>query len=749
MKAGFKMKKSSILIFFLLSFSIYSFSGEQLTKILKKHIVDISLNPFLQTEEMQNLATIISNKGNTTDLSLRELYINTYQQNADLERIIKSQKPDGSFNDINYNDPALSSWDPLNHVSRLLYVCRAYLTPNSALYQNEEVSKFLHRGLKAWFRIKPVCKNWWYNQIGVPKTFGIMIILLEDELSMDEKTEAVKVLNNSQFNMTGQNKVWLAGNVLLRALLLNDEHLIQAARDTIASEIYQTTNEGIQPDYSFHQHGPQQQFGNYGLAYISSLSYYATIFAGTALAFSDAQLNILRNYAVDGENWVVWHGSMDISACNRQLFKKAQVGKALSFCVALNQMSQADPSHKNLYEEIILRNMRPGSLPEMPGVKHFWRSDLSVFRSATDYISVRSCSPRVKGTEFTNNENKKGHFISDGCTIFMRRGDEYNDIFPIWDWNRIPGVTAPLIDSIQYHPKDNYRNKDSFVGGLAVGNSGIATFQLNRNEVHAKKSWFYLNGLLVCLGTDIHSNSKKELVTTLNQCLQRGSVSVETTNELESSKIGLSDSVYSATKLKSVWHDSIGYYFPIPMPVSYSCKVQTGNWFMIADPYSKEQISKGVFKLWINHGVDATTCNSYQYMVLPSVSKAELSTFTTNPSIEILSNNSTVQAVKRKDNSEFQFVFYKKNHINTFTPNDFISVKTPGLLQIEVDKTFHIRLTVADPTQKLVVFKLSLSGQYSGSHASYNAVTKQTELKIPLAQGAEAGKCVTIELTRL
>ena len=44
---------------------------------------------------------------------------------------------------------------------------------------------------------------------------------------------------------------------------MNDEKLATQARDTIASEIYTTTKEGIQPDYSFHQHVPQQQFGNY------------------------------------------------------------------------------------------------------------------------------------------------------------------------------------------------------------------------------------------------------------------------------------------------------------------------------------------------------------------------------------------------------------------------------------------------------------------------------------------------------
>ena len=738
------MKKILSITVTLLVLTSNVFSTEQLVSILKKHLVENSLNPFLRTEEMQRLATIISNKGNTTDLSLRELYLNTYQQDEEIDRIIKLQKSDGSFSDIKYNDQALSNWDPLNHVSRLLYLGRVYVQPESKYYHKKDISKILHNGLQAWFKLKPVCRNWWYNEIGVPKTFGLVAILLEDELSENEKSDAVRVMNNSGFRMTGQNKVWLAGNVLLKALLLSDESLVKQARDTIASEIYQTTNEGVQPDFSFHQHGPQQQFGNYGLAYINSLSYYANVFGGTSLSFSDSQLSILRNFALDGENWVSWRGRMDVSACNRQLFKQAQSGKVLSLCVALNQLRQADSINRKKYEDVILRNLKSGLQPEMTGAKHFWRSDLSVFRSADSYISVRSCSPRVKGTEFTNNENKKGHFISDGCTIFMRRGDEYNDIFPVWDWNRIPGVTAPLVDTVKYNPKDDYRNKNPFVGGLTNGNSGISTFHLNRNGVNAKKSWFYLNGVLVCLGADIHSKSAKDIVTTVNQCLQHESVTAQTA---DFKSIEFTDSAITSTNLKSVWHDSIGYYFPTNINLSLSAQTQTGDWHQIADPYSTNEIRKAVFKLWINHGISAKTYKSYQYMVLPSVSNARLNDFIFNPTLEIISNNSSVQAVKRTDNTEFQFVFYKQSHLKTFGEKNYIRSITPGLVQLEKIGE-NLIVTVADPTQQQKEFCFTLTGKFSGQFAKYNSFTNETTLRIPLPQGGEAGKCVTVEVKK-
>ena len=741
------MKKMRVfLVVFILS-TLNSSSFSQLTVKLKETILDISRNPFYQTGKLHNLAQNISNKGNTSDLSLRELYFCTYQEETDLDNMLKSQLPDGSFKDINYADSALSNWNPTNHALRLLYLSRAYITPTSRFYKQKNVSEFLHRGLNFWFQHKFVCRNWWYNEIGIPKTLGLVFLFIENELSDREKTGAIAVMNNSTFRQTGQNKVWQAGNIFLKALLLNDEKLAQRARDTIASEIYQTTNEGIQPDFSFHQHGPQQQFGNYGLAFISSMSYYANVFGGTRLAFSDSQINILRNYVLDGENWVVWKGYFDVSACNRQLFKQAQVGKNLTFCVAVNQLKTADTKFATKYDDILIRNLQSGNNPEIPMAKHFWRSDLSVFRSAKNYISVRSCSPRVKGTEFTNNENKKGHYISDGSTIFMRQGNEYEDIFPIWDWNRVPGVTAPLIDPIKAHSNtDDYKNPNAFVGGLANKNNGISTFHLARNGVFAMKSWFYMNGILICLGTDIRSKIDKKIITNVNQCLQKSNATILFSDR---KTINCNDTVFSSTAFRAVWHDSIGYYFPTSHSITISLKKQSGNWHEIADPYSAEKVSGNVFNLWINHGSNATAAPTYEYVVLPSITQSGLKEFVNNPTFQILANNKNIQAVKSTTNDLFQFVFHKQGKIQTLSPTDSVYTKTLGLIQMKVNTDKSITLTVAEPTQSKKVFVLSITGKYIADCANYNQSTGQTDIKISLHQGKDAGKCITILLKKI
>ena len=124
------MRKNLILFVLLLAFYSNAFADKDLIPLLKSRIIELSRNPFFKTNDQYDLASVISNKGNTTDVSLRELYWNTFQQNSDLDKIIKTQTSDGSWPDIDYHDKALSNWDPTNHVSRLLYLSRAYITPD-------------------------------------------------------------------------------------------------------------------------------------------------------------------------------------------------------------------------------------------------------------------------------------------------------------------------------------------------------------------------------------------------------------------------------------------------------------------------------------------------------------------------------------------------------------------------------------------------------------------------------------------
>ena len=109
----------------------------------------------------------------------------------------------------------------------------------------------------------------------------------------------------------------------------------------------------------------------------------------------------------------------------------------------LNHFIAVDPEFASYYEqskEQIIRK-RP---QEIYGHKHFWQSDYSVHYNRTYFTSLRMCSKRTAGMEMNvNGENLLGYYLPFGLTYIYRHGDEYQDIFPVWDWGRLPGVTSP------------------------------------------------------------------------------------------------------------------------------------------------------------------------------------------------------------------------------------------------------------------------------------------------------------------
>ena len=165
----------------------------------------------------------------------------------------------------------------------------------------------------------------------------------------------------------------------------NDWQLAKEARKVIASEITLGQKEGIKADWSFHQHGPQQQFGNYGLSFICNMSFYSELFTGTTLAFSQEQQRILTSLLLEGYQWIIWRGYWDVNALNRQLFRNADIDKGFSLLFAAHSlMKSSEPEVADQIKKMILRNSSFSQVPNsFTGNKHFRESDYTVHRTPT------------------------------------------------------------------------------------------------------------------------------------------------------------------------------------------------------------------------------------------------------------------------------------------------------------------------------------------------------------------------------
>ena len=662
----------------------------------------------------------------------QNVLINIFNAPVDFEEVrqlLNDMQEDGTWTNIDYTSNERGGWPQRGHLTNLLEIVKAYQTAGTDFYQKENVSEKIHLSLNFWIENDLICPNWWYPVIGVPMILNPIMILMEEETTVEQLEKALVILNRCEIGRTGQNKVWQSGNVLLTSLLIKDAEMIQKASLSIKEELIVSENEGVQPDWSYHQHGPQLQFGNYGLSYVGDMIKWISILRKTPFSFNETKVSILRNYLLEGQQWVTWKNEMDISACGRQLGPDRPQTKAKSLSEDFIKMQKLDPEFADKYK---IANQ----YESLSGNKHFWRSDIQIQRTPDYYFSVKMCSERVIGAESCNAENVQGYYMGDGASFLYQSGKEYKNIFPYWDWKKIPGATT-LQDNepLPVLTARGYRIESEFVGGVSDGKNGISVLDYNRNGLNVKKSWFMIDDKIVCLGNGVNSSEGLQATTSVNQSYLQGEVIFKT---LDSEKIASGEDALKNPKW--ILHDNIGYFFPEGGNLVLETKEVEGAWNRVTVRLSDELIRANIFKLWFDHGIDPDN-ESYNYVLVPNATKSVLIEMEKKPSFEII-NEKNKQEVISANNSVVAIVFYEEGKSDAFGG---IEVDKPCLVMLKKQGD-GIQVSAADPTQKLGEINLILNNGYAGEFAT--SENGRTKLKIELPEGGESGKTVTLKLVK-
>ena len=611
----------------------------------------------------------------------------------------------GMWTDIDYESPARSAWPPQIHLSRMTAIAAAAGGSGATERERAVLLGALHKAFSFWIIHDFQCKNWWYNEIGAPQAIGVISLLLGDQLLPSEKAYAsTKSLARFPIDRTGQNRVWLAGNALMRGLLMADDAQVESASLAIWEQIQVTTDEGLQPDFSFHQHGAQQQFGNYGLAFCVETARWGEILRNTRWALSPQRLALFRQYLLSGQNWVSWNGYMDISACGRQLMPHSQKDKTQSVCLVMKKAALFDPAYRHDYLDFVSRN-QSHEANTLVGSRYFWRSEYLIHRQPACAYSLKLSSNRIIGTEMVNQENLLGYHLADGALYLYRRGNEYEDIFPVWDWQKVPGVTCAQVGPPAFKTSSV---ESDFVGGLSSASIAVGALDYRRSKEQARKAWFFQGNNVACLGSAIRGDGEDAEVTTLNQCMLQGPVSVKVHGRNEA--VALGSHVLDA--VDAVEHDGWLYTFLEPTRVSLFTGSAAGSWRRVFNnPSASPKVqSDNIFKLWIDHG-EGATLGHYAYAIGPTESP---------PKVQVVANTADLQAVRFPDGT-FAAVFWKAGAIAPFA-NARISVGSPCILAIHDHEVF-----ASDPSRRQGSLKIDWNG---------------TEKPVQLPSGGYAGSTI-------
>lgn len=693
------------------------------------------------------------NNGDIEKIRLRMLE-DLFDSSADPSGFLDKLNDDGSFSDVDYYTAKKDTWHPAKHLDRILIMQKAAYSPGNKFYNNDDLIYSINKTIAFWVDNDFYCDwNDWWNNLGTgPKLADILLFSNEklDESYVEKLTDKLysitcfteereRGVKEREINSTGGNLTDTVNHSLKYAVLTGNGSMIMSLTHLIENELRPFPSaklfekrwdaEGIKADMSFQQHFEMLYFGGYGEVFLNGMNTYIRYTDNTQFAVSDEKLNFYQDFILDGIQFGIIGNTADIVASGRSIVRKREntyeiTGLKKALITACNTLLDCNCELKRKTELEALIASRGGEADKgAGGHRYFWNSDYQVYNNESYMATVRAASKRTKNSEALNGENVLGHYLGAGATMYYIDGSEYFNIFSLWNWNKIPGTTSAQ-GYLPYGTDKTYTRmgKTSFVGGVSNGKIGMSCLDYNDNKVKAKKSWFMFDDGVVCLGTDISSNSKYDIFTCINQTL------ADDFAISENSEIYTSGTYENTGSFEWLYNNKIGYI--TRSPVSVKVEERTGDWKSVSERVDNEAYSDKVFEIGISHSKKPKN-ESYDYTVLMNTTVDKLNEYCLNPTIITLSNTDGIQAVHNKDSNTVMAVFWKKGSFAL--PNGDILEVSRGCTLICEEQQGAYKIYVSNPLQNGKDINISL-----------NSTEKSVEFK----KGMYAGQTKEITINK-
>jgi len=711
--------------------------------------------------------------------------------------VLTSMRPEGSWEDINYAAGPDQEARLSRHLDHIAAMARGFAVPGQALAGNGEL---VQAAEKAFTFIRPLvgedCAkpgNWWYWQIAMPGTLGETTLLLEGQLRpgtvadveatmryllMEDAIDAPRPSQIGYWHRTllpapestakyerlhvGQNRIWVAMNHLYLALLTDDLKRAEVVREAFGDEVRVQQGEGIQEDYSFHQHGPLLYTGGYGRGFTEDVAEYIWITRGTHYQIPQAGLDAFAGYVLDGAVWSICGNYYDPSVRGREITRGNDhpMAMPLSLLVLANvsnprreeaigvakSFHQINPSCRMQDAPLwaAIRDM-PVS-PSLPrGHRHYWKSDYTVHRGAGFFASLRMWSDRTKPAELINGEGLNSWHLGDGLLWVFLQGSDYSthDVLPTLDWLRLPGTT---VERKHLKAAEGYEDwpppaaKRAFVGGAFTAGHGVSAMELAAaaSPLTAHKSWFFFDDEVVCLGSDIACPTDNPTETIVNQRpLTEARVPLTVDGATKPSVLPWSEELRNA---KWAQCDGIGYLFPKPGRVKAQRTVQSGAWRTMTETGSGEVHENPFLTLWFDHGAQAKGA-TYAYGVVPNKTAGQMQAYAESAPITILAHTSAVHAIRHNRTGAVGIVFWAPGSVGK------VSAGSACIVLCE-ESAKGLTLAVSDPTHEGSTFHVTISEPLAAVQLPAGVGSAAEDGKTVVTYHAEKGRNYVVRFAK-
>jgi chondroitin AC lyase len=583
----------------------------------------------------------------------------------------------GQWPDINYQDQERGNWKTRDHLLRLQALAVAWAKPGNKLSGRNDVLQSLLAATDHWLNKKYQNSNWWHNEIGVPQMMRDIMILLQKQLSVKQWEQALIVLGQHKVHGTGANLTWSADLGVHYAALTNNEPGIDSCRNLLIKEIMISTREGVQPDFSFHQHGARLQNFHYGRSFLTDNTRLAWQFRHTQWAFPEEKIAILAGLLLNGDQWMARGIHVSPAVIDRAVSRPdyLDTGNLTLTTIQLKdlipqmtaQLDEAIQSYNEVYTDM--------------GYKGFPYSDYAAYSDKNYSFYLKTFSTRTLSSETTtNSENLFGHLLNGGNTYFIKNGKEYTNLMAVWDWSKLPGITnfngnARLIQKTFNGGVDNGKN------GCWATDHALAD---SNTKLSAHKFWATYNNLTVCLIAGLNTTGNADSIfTVMDQSRLQGNI--------ESNKPG--NIIKQASQILNgtswIYHSGFAYAPLYKETISLNSGARTGSWHTINQGSIDTPVHDKVFMPVLLHKKNKAVSG---YVVASANSSSEAATIFTKPNWKIVSNTATCQAISF-DETTLMCAFFEKGDINW--KNSTVKANRPCILHIDGKNLF-----VSDPEHK-------------------------------------------------
>ncbi|MFD6890683.1 polysaccharide lyase 8 family protein [Streptomyces sp. NPDC059957] len=612
--------------------------------------------------------------------------------------------------------------------------------------------------------------NWWNWQIGAPQALMDTCVLIHDHLTQDQKTRFCAAVDHFlpdsavaayTGTSTGANRVDLCRGIILRGVVgENPDKIALAARALTPVFPYVTSGDGFYTDGSFIQHTSVPYIGGYGSVLHDGVGRILALLRGSAWQLNDPNTQLFLDTVESAVAPFIYNGLMMDNVSSRGISRQGgsdhlRAHGLLATLVLLGQGASPEenarwramvkgwlrrdyhyPALKNPGLSLIRASLLQGlqddtsvtAAPEPVGHRLFHNMDRVTHRRRGWAASVSMASNRIAHYEFGNGEHARGYHTGAGWLSWWGSDfglEQYSDAYwPTVDPYRLPGITAsrkPLADG-QGGNWGSPRPDAAWVGGTTDGEFGATGQHLKglAGTMSAKKSWFWLDDSIVCLGAGIGSTDGFPVETTIdNRHLgTTGAPALTVNGRPQPATQG-----WTATFEDAEWahiEGQAGYVFPAGARLGAVREERTGAWKDINTGGSADPITRRYLTLFTDHGTDPSDAG-YAYVLLPGAGiRTTEQRSRDRGRLKILANTADQQGVRVAKLGFTAVNFWSPGTVDKITTN------APASVLIRENRNGTATVVVSDPARQATSLEVRWNRRVSKVLSKPSTVTGAT-----------------------